>query len=91
MEKNIKKYKICSYQYFDEYGIGDNPRYYIEYQKKTMFGTRWKRVKHLESISTCEVGKVTTYFESIYRCKKFIDEVLIPNKPKEKWVIKEEL
>lgn len=85
-----KLYKICSHQYINEYGVGDKKRYFIKYRHKTIFGKYWKAVKHNESISTCEVGKVTTYFNDINDCKKFIFDVLMKNQPKDKWVISEE-
>ncbi|MBC8147428.1 MAG: hypothetical protein H8E98_05530 [Bacteroidetes bacterium] len=86
-----KIYRVLSHQYFDERGVGGKISYFIEYQRKTIFGNYWKRIKHTESIGLTDIGKVTTYFNSIGSCKKFIKETLIPNKPKGKWVTKEEL
>lgn len=78
----MNKFLIKKSEYFDGYGKLGYEFYYIQERKKFLW---WEYLKTIEHEECYGVGcfKSKTIFNTLEEASKFVEEVLVPSKPRD--------
>tara|TARA_R110001606_G_scaffold387012_1_gene551373 strand:+ start:535 stop:831 length:297 start_codon:yes stop_codon:yes gene_type:complete len=72
----MKKYKIISNEYHDEYGKGYGESFYVKELKSFLFlWTRWSYIQHME-FSWGDCYNVRTKFKTVQDARDFIKDIM---------------